>query len=184
MANDATVYKRNADIYTSFNPKTLNMLLQLTILITTIVVVLVPGIFYLLTLQKTLTIISPLSRMMRPQQVWLMLIPLFNIVWHFIMVSRLSDSIKNECVRLHIPLQETNPAYILGVGSMCFYLAAIILNITQLIPLLVPLLHLGGFIVWILYWIKISKYKNLILASQNNFLFDAEREAAGIAEHN
>jgi len=41
---------------------------------------LVPGIFFLLTLQNTLKVISPENRKMQPSNVWLMFIPLFNII--------------------------------------------------------------------------------------------------------
>ncbi|MBX3256014.1 MAG: hypothetical protein KF862_17900 [Chitinophagaceae bacterium] len=156
--------------------------MQVPVIFTWIVLllILVPGIFYLLTLQKTLSVISPLSRMMSPQQVWLLLIPLFNIVWHFIMVSRLSDSIKNECARLHIPLKEEKPAYSLGIGIMCLYLVAVVINSSGIAPVIGSLLVLASFTGWIVYWVKINSYKNLITANHDNFLLDVEREAANI----
>ena len=54
---------------------------------------LIPAIFFLLTLQNTLKAISEENRKMPPANVWLMFIPLFNIVWQFIMVDRIAHSL-------------------------------------------------------------------------------------------
>ena len=43
-----------------------------------------PGILYLAALQKALERCSPVSRAMRPRQVWLLLMPVFGLVWHFL----------------------------------------------------------------------------------------------------
>jgi hypothetical protein len=53
-------------------------------------------IFYLLTLSKALSRCRPRNRTMEPGQVWLMLIPLFNIVWQFFIVNRVPQSIARE----------------------------------------------------------------------------------------
>jgi hypothetical protein len=66
-----------------------------------------PLVFFLFTLQNTLKIISSENRKMPPANVWLIIIPLFGILWQFIVVSRIADSIKNECVKLNIPVEET-----------------------------------------------------------------------------
>ena len=54
-----------------------------------ILLVIIPYIFFLLALQKTLKVISPENRKMPPGNVWLMFIPIFNIFWQFIMAGRL-----------------------------------------------------------------------------------------------
>jgi hypothetical protein len=72
---------------------------------------LIPAIFYLITLQKTLETIVPENRKMPPGQVWLLLIPLFNYIWQFFTVSNIADSIKAECERLNIPINEDRPTY-------------------------------------------------------------------------
>ena len=64
---------------------------------------LVPAIFYLLTLQKALNRCSPESRAMQPGMVWLLLIPLFNLVWQFFVVINIAKSLvpsfRNEAFR-------------------------------------------------------------------------------------
>lgn len=137
---------------------------------------LIPAIFFLVTLQKTLHAISIENRLMQPGQVWLLLIPIFNIVWIFITVNRIADSIKNECSRLSIPATESRPTY--GIGLvMC------ILWICGFIPVVGMIASLAGLICWIIYWVKVNEYKNLIIANRNNFLLDIEREAAQSSGH-
>ena len=138
---------------------------------------LVPFIFYLLTLQKALAAIAPESRTMAPAQVWLLFVPLFNIVWQFIVVSRMSDSIKNECTRLNIPVAEERPTYALGLVMTLFYLGSLVLNRSNISPLFGGICIIASFVCWIVYWLKIVGYKNLIIVNRDNFLLDAEREA-------
>jgi hypothetical protein len=59
-------------------------------------IVMIPYIFFLLTLQNTLLKISTENRKMKPSETWLLLILLFNIVWQFIVVNRIADSLAAE----------------------------------------------------------------------------------------
>ena len=126
---------------------------------------LIPAIFFLLTLQNTLKAISEENRRMPPSNVWLLFIPLFNIVWQFIVVDKIAQSIGAECARLSIPVTENKPTY--GIG-----LAWNICNFLGIIPIIGALASL---ITFILYWVKVSEYKKLIQANQNNFMLDAEK---------
>ncbi len=111
-------------------------------------IALIPFIIFLMALQKTMNMISPENRKMPPSNVWLMLIPLFNIVWQFIMVDKIAQSITAECVKLNIPINENKPTYNNGLAAL---------------------------ITFILYWIKINEYKNLIIANKDNYMLDAEK---------
>jgi len=63
----------------------------LGILCLILIVAIVIAIFYLLTLQKALSRVSPRNRLMEPGMVWLSLIPLFNIIWAFFIATRIPD---------------------------------------------------------------------------------------------
>ena len=139
--------------------------------------VLIPFIFYLVALQKVLAVIAPESRMMAPAKVWLLLIPLFNIVWQFIVIKRIADSIKNECTQLNIPIEEERPTYALGLTTTLLYLTSLILNRKQYQPIIGSNMIITSFVCWIIYWLKIVGYKNFIIANRDNFLLDVEREA-------
>ena len=85
-----------------------------------------PTIFYLITLQNTLRLISPRNRQMEPGQVWLILIPLFGLGWNFKVIDDVSTSLGRE-FRARGIRSEPKPGY--GVG-----LASAILILTSWIP--------------------------------------------------
>lgn len=122
---------------------------------------LVAQIFYLLTLQNTLKAISSENRKMDPSQVWLVFIPLFGLVWQFIMINRISDSLKAEFAERGIPSAEDRPGYSLGI-TYC------ILLVCGIVPVLGGLASLGGLIVWIIYWVKMNEFKNLLGSPNKN----------------
>lgn len=137
---------------------------------------LIPAIFYLITLQNTLKAIAPENRMMPPGNVWLLLIPLFNVVYHFITTARIADSIKNECIRLNIPLQEERPTYNLGITMMIIYIASTILNYISTLAIIGSVGSIACMVYWIMYWVKVNSYRKLIIANRDNFMLDAEKE--------
>jgi hypothetical protein len=113
---------------------------------------LIPLIFYLLTIQNTLYAISSENRKMQPGQVWLSLIPLFGLVWQFIIVNRMADSLKDEFVSKNLKIDEERPG--IGIG-----LAYCILFACSVIPFVGFITVIGGLICWIIYWSKINDYK-------------------------
>jgi hypothetical protein len=124
---------------------------------------LVVQIFYLLTLQKALQLVSPDLRKMEPGLVWLMFIPLFSIVWNFIMVGHIGDSLRDEFRRRNIPVDEERPGYSVGLWMCILSLAGSI----RILPVsgmqaIGGLAGLGGFICWIIYWVKIKRYKEML----------------------
>ncbi|MCO5050967.1 MAG: hypothetical protein M9920_01520 [Verrucomicrobiae bacterium] len=122
-----------------------------------LIIFLIPLIFYLLTLQKTLNRCSPESRAMQPGLVWLLLIPLFGLVWHFFIVLNMTKTLETEFRKrgLHI---EAAPGKTLGL-VMC------ILACCSIIPLLGFLCSLGALVCWILYWVKIAGYSKQLPSS-------------------
>lgn len=120
-------------------------------------IMLIPAIFYLLTLQKALRRCSPENREMEPGMVWLMFIPLFNLVWHFIIVLRMAGSLEKEFRKRGIA-EESQPGKTLGM-TMC------ILACCGIIPLLGILTSLGALVCWIMYWVKVAEYSRLIASS-------------------
>ena len=120
-------------------------------------IVLIPAIFYLLSLQKALNRCSPESRAMSPGMVWLMFIPLFNLVWHFFIVINMAKSLESEFHKRGMPI-DPSPGKTLGL-LMC------ILVVCGIIPLLGLLCSLGAFVCWIIYWVKIAGYSGQLAAT-------------------
>ena len=138
-----------------------------------VAIFLIPTIFYLLTLQKALQAVSVENRRMPPGQVWLSLIPLFNLIWMFIVVNKIAESFAAECYLLNIPTDETNPTQ--GIGN-----TKNILALCTMIPIVGVLAGIGYIVCWIMHWVKVNEYKNLILANKDNIILEAER---GIFHH-
>ena len=120
----------------------------LTLMLILVAVSVVPVIFYLLTLQKALNRCSPENRAMQPAMVWLLFIPVFNLVWHFIIVTSVAQSLNAEFRKRRIA-EEPAPGKSIGL-AMC------ILNCCGIIPLLGLLCWLGALVCWILYWVRIA----------------------------
>jgi hypothetical protein len=92
---------------------------------------------------------------MEPGQVWLVFIPVFGIVWSFMMIGFIADSLANEFRQRNITVSEERPGYNLG-------LTYLILRLCGIVPLLGILALLGALICWIMYWVKISEYIKLL----------------------
>lgn len=141
------------------------------IVIAFIVVWLIVLIFFLIAQQNTLKAIKPQNRRMSPGEVWLQLIPLFNLVWQFIVVSRISDSIRNE-------IDDRIANSFLGIADPVFAndrtrrptydigLAYCILSLVGCIPfaqILAGFTSIAGLVCLIIYWTQIVAYKNKFL---------------------
>ena len=129
------------------------------IILIILLVSLIPMVFYILTLQKALTRVSPENRAMPPENAWLLIIPLFGLIWHFIVVNNMARSLAAEFKKREITVEEVEPGKSLG-------LATCILQVCTIIPFLGFLAGLAGLICWILYWIKIDGYSSKLLFHQ------------------
>src|SRR5688500_9988029 len=132
--------------------------LQLLLLIPFIAV----AILFLLNQQRTLEAIRPENRRMSPGQVWLQLIPLFGLAWQFFVISRISDSIRNE---LNTPVGDSvfaedavpsgnRPTFNAGISYAVLFCISVL-------PLMMlkGLASLAGLVLWVNYWIQLSRYK-------------------------
>jgi cytochrome c biogenesis protein CcdA len=116
---------------------------------------LLPYIFYILTLQRALEKCAPTSRNISPGMVWLLLIPLFNLVWHFLVVLGMAKSLENEFRRRNAPSVEPLPGQSIGI-AMCVCACCCI------IPILGFFAALAHFILWIIYWVKIAEFSRTL----------------------
>lgn len=128
--------------------------LGLAIILPVVVIGLVIAILFLLNLQNLLKAISSQNRKMDPSMVWLAIIPVFQIIWMFIVVSKISESIQAE-YSLRGLSAEPRPTYSIGL-AMC------ILNVCCLIPFVNFFAGIALLICFIIYWIKTSEFKHAI----------------------
>ena len=109
------------------------------------------GILFLVTLNGALKKCSPAARTMQPGMVWLLLIPVFSLVWSFLVVTAVARSLANEFRSRNLPLDEAEPGKSIGIAmSVC--------QLCSIIPFVNFIAAPASLILWIVYWIKISGY--------------------------
>jgi hypothetical protein len=117
-------------------------------------------IFHLITLSRTLELCHPYTRKMNPGEVWMVLIPVFGVVWHFFVVGRLADSLAIEFRNRNLPVEEERPGYNAGLTALILLLCGGIIPVLGLIAALIFLIR---------YWNQISEYKKRL--EQHNAQF-------------
>lgn len=131
----------------------------------TIVRVVAGGVFLLAALGVAIAFIgflsrllgkcSPSSRTMEPGMAWLLLIPIFSIIWGFLVVSALAKSLGNEFRLRNIESVEPEPGKTLGM-AMCVSQACAVVPFLSIFAAPVTL------ILWILYWVKLAGYARML----------------------
>lgn len=116
---------------------------------------LIPYLLFLKTIQSTLERVAIENREMSPGSVWMMLIPLFNIIYQFIVAQRLADSLRNEFASRQMTVEEERPTYALGLSMA-------ITNCLMFVPVIKTLASLVVLVLFVWYWIRIVKYKKLV----------------------
>jgi hypothetical protein len=106
--------------------------------------------FFLYACQQCLREISPENQRMPPGQVWLGMIPLFNLIWNFIMVNNIANSLGAEYLKRNIPSDSPRPTFGVGMG---YSVATVVASIpVQGLSLLAGIPTL---ILFILYWVQV-----------------------------
>ena len=118
------------------------------------------AVFYLINLQNTLLEVSEKNRKIPAGNVWLMLIPLFNLIYPFILYPKISDSLKDEYNERGLP---SKGDYARGIG-----ITMPILGLCGFIPGINIFAGLAQFILFIIYWSKMSNFKNELKSSSNS----------------
>ncbi|MDH5828491.1 hypothetical protein ACFX5U_22125 [Sphingobacterium sp. SG20118] len=127
-------------------------------------------LFFANTMRKTLKLIAIENQCIKPNQVFGIAIPLFNIYWNFEVAKRLRDSLINEFFDRKIATEEA-PTFKKGSLYSWVYLATNI-PFPGFISVVAVIFH---FITMINYWIEINNYKR-ILEQHNTFRSQEELE--------
>lgn len=112
------------------------------------------------TIRTTLLLVKEENRLMSPGQAFLVALPLFNIYWNFMVVTRLRDSLNNEFFDRKVAVEE-NPTQKEGNIFAWSYLV-------RNFPLPGFILYIALFaniIGFVMYWVKIVEYKKLLKAT-------------------
>jgi hypothetical protein len=128
---------------------------HLIVLLVVAVLFLLPVIFYILTLQKTLQKCAPESQTISPGMVWLYLVPLVNFIFNFFIVLGMAKTLRNEFNRRGIFIDDPTPGQTIGLAM------AITLCCT-IIPIVGAFAGLAHLVLWIVYWVKIAEYSRAL----------------------
>ncbi len=121
-------------------------------------------ISFIKTIIKTIELIAPANRLVQPQEAWYLLIPVFCLIWQFLLAGRLADSLKNEFISRKIALPSKRPTFVSGL----------VLGINQILmfsPILGGLFSILFFILFASYWIAIKDTKNQLLGIPSKSIF-------------
>jgi hypothetical protein len=130
-----------------------------------VLLVLCLPIWYLLTLQRALERCSVESRTLSPKKVWLLLIPLFNIVWQFFVVDHVSTSLHNEFKRRQIPGVRSFPGHAVGMAMCSLGALATILPYAGSPSGFNFALFLATIPLSIVYWVVIAHHSRMLRPS-------------------
>ena len=107
-------------------------------------------VLFLYTITETLNKVRPENRDLEPGKVWLNLIPVFNIAWMFVTVSRLASSIEKEFESRDLE-DRGDGGRKLGLG----FAAACALTVVPGINLLAAP---AALVLWVLYWHRVVHF--------------------------
>jgi hypothetical protein len=149
-------------------------LAEIMFILPILIFILIPMMFFLIAQRDLLKAIEPDNRTIQPNEVWLQLIPVFNLYWQFVVVDRIADSIRNELVERHpvsfgatsnsaFPIHtDERPTHDLGRAYCILGLIGVLGFFTFF---LLCFAGLAATICWIVYWVKIAEYKNRFLSN-------------------
>jgi hypothetical protein len=115
----------------------------------------VPTIFYILAIRRAFIAIDEDIRPINPNMTWLELIPIFNLIWTFFLVTYLRQGYQKMWTSGRLS-KETTAGYGFGLAFAICSVCGLIpgLNLLVLIPLVV---------FWILHWIQVHNATKLVL---------------------
>jgi hypothetical protein len=126
-------------------------------LLTAVFLRLVFVVFLCLFSKNLLLMIKEENRCITSGQVWLLLIPFFNIYWNFIFMRRMVDSLNNEFYDRQIAVEE-NPTEKYG-----YFFAGTFLVYNFPLPMFVGfVIYILSIVALIIYVAKINEYKKLL----------------------
>jgi hypothetical protein len=118
------------------------------------------ALLFILSLKKTLEKCSPTSRAMDPGMLWLLLIPLVNMVVNFMVVTNMAKSLANEFRARGIQTPEAEPGKSVGMAfSIC---GAGLIALAFIAPGLERITGLVYCVLFGFYWKKMNDFSRML----------------------
>lgn len=115
-------------------------------------------IIWMVVMHKALDQVSHDLRRMEPNAVWLCLIPLFGLVWQFLVAGAVSEGLAKELLARNMYPKEEKPAY-------GYALSGCILVCCCIIPYVGVCVAVVGLILLVVHLIKIAEYNSVLKES-------------------
>lgn len=130
----------------------LRMLLELGCGVTAFVLAFTLGVSFLVALARALRRVGPENRRMEPGQVWLNLIPVFNLVWATVTVERVAESLRDEFRERGLDGPDERYGRRAGLTVLALIASGLLIY-----PAIItyPL----AFCFWVVYWRQINGYE-------------------------
>ncbi|HEY9101530.1 hypothetical protein [Chitinimonas sp.] len=113
---------------------------------------LIAAIFYCIALQGTMNKLSPANKPFEGALIWLSFIPILGGIWHLVYICMLSSAIQKD---YQAAGQQNDGALPMAIGiAVC--------SVASVIPLIGMLAALVGFVLWIMYWLRINAYRKTL----------------------
>lgn len=126
-------------------------------------------LLFLSTVARTASRVRRDNRRIEPPQVWLNMLPVFNIIWMPITVDRLAASIKAECEERG--LDEPGEGYgrmtgLTWLTLSAFTLPSLVVSRGFDTPCCSLLFVLLGMVFWVSYWAQLAGYARKLKATR------------------
>ena len=126
-----------------------------------IIIPLVTFIFYIRSISKTLATIAEPYRTQSPGMAWLLLIPIFNVIWFFFLLKAIRDGFAN-MYQNGLTQKDIDTGYHYGIGMGCCWAASFL-------PQLIFIALIPMFVFSILHWNKLNSARRAIYKEQNHY---------------
>jgi hypothetical protein len=117
---------------------------------------LIPAILYIYSLYRGLKIVSMENRKKSPSQAWLLLVPVFNLYWQFVIVGAIGSSFQKEYAKFG-EVHPEKPSYKEGR-----FLAIIMVLWAIPIDSLKRFIWVALVICWIFHWISVTHHISVL----------------------
>jgi hypothetical protein len=119
-----------------------------------VIIPLVAFSFYIYAIKKTLSAIDPSCRTQRPMMAWLLLIPIFNVIWFFFLLQAIRQGF-DAMFQKNLIAKPIDSGYHYGIAMGSCWAASFIPGIffISVLPM---------FVFSILHWTKLSNARDQI----------------------
>lgn len=121
-----------------------------------VVIAFIAYIAFLSALDRVLKRVDPENRRMEPGQVWLSVLPVFNLVWLIVTIERVGESLRNEFISRGRFQKAESYGKAAGLGMM--FLAIVGIPFAAIGTPCTLIFWVIAFVYGIVYWLQLFSY--------------------------